>query len=71
MTGNEPFTRISLVVDTNTVYLLEGKEEVLKMLKSHQGEYADISFNQINDVPEGGKALVIVDAVIKSKDKGQ
>lgn len=65
MTGNEPFAKLTLIADQNTTYFLEGKDELIKMLTSHQGEYADLTYNNIKDVPNG-KALEIVEAQLKN-----
>lgn len=67
MTGNEPFAKLALIVGENETYILEGKEELIKMLASHQGEYADVAYNKIKDDP-GGKALEIIDAKLKTND---
>lgn len=67
MTGNEPFTHLALMVDENTTWILNGNAEVIKMLRSHQGEIAEVTFSGRADVP-GGKALIVTDAVLKKTE---
>jgi hypothetical protein len=51
--GNEPFTRVGLLTDSGTVYLLECSKDDESVLRANQGRFFRIHFRGIAHAPEG------------------
>lgn len=64
--GNSPFTHMALQTDSTTVYLLDCSEEIRKQLSEHQGNFAEVSYKDTVETPEG-KALKVTGASLLPK----
>ena len=47
--GNEPFSRIAIITDLQTVYLISSSEKIKKLLLDNQGEYFKIEYIDMTD----------------------
>ncbi|MCU7494868.1 MAG: hypothetical protein HF314_17395 [Ignavibacteria bacterium] len=61
--GNSPFTRMALQTDSTTVYLLDCSDEIRKQLSSHQGKFAEVSYEDTVQTPQG-KTLKVIEATL-------
>ncbi len=64
--GNEPFAKLAVRAANGKVFLVDCSEEIGRTLLSHQGQFADLYYDQIekkNSVEE----IKVVKAVIRSK----
>lgn len=49
MVGNEPFSRIAIIVSPHNVYVINGSTEIKQNLIGHQGMYFNVKYTQIKD----------------------
>ena len=56
--GAEPFTRLGLQVTDGRIYILQGEEELLNVLATHQGRRARVRVRGTEFAPEGVVLLV-------------
>ncbi len=47
--GNEPFTKLAVRVENGKTFLINGSEEIRKLLLSHQGNIAEIFYTEIEN----------------------
>lgn len=64
--GNSPFTHLALQVDSVTTYLLNCNEEIRKSLSEYQGNFAEITYRDTEETPDG-KALKVISATLLPK----
>ncbi len=60
--GNEPFTRLAIIVDDNKVYVLDCREELKKELLKKQGQQYAIQFS--GSRKELGSEVITVEKAI-------
>lgn len=51
--GNEPFTKVAILVDDTTSYILNCSKEIEKELRSKQGDTIKVTYGTKKDTPEG------------------
>ncbi len=49
MVGNEPFSKIAVIVYPQNVYIINGSKEIKQNLIRHQGMYFNVKYRQIKD----------------------
>ena len=49
MVGNEPFSRIAILVENSEVYLVEGSGIDIDLLKENQGKRFVVTYNNLRD----------------------
>lgn len=59
---NEPFTRLALKLNNNTVYLLECNEALNKELRQKQGSFYSIMFRE-SKIENGFPVIIVEEAV--------
>lgn len=59
LVGNEPFTKLAVMVDDTTTYILNAPEEIEKELKMNQGNYYSITYKDNGKSPRGETIEVI------------
>ncbi len=64
--GNEPFTRLALIVSPEQSYLIACDSATHQLLMSNQGKLADVVYNEIRRTGRG-EELNVLSATIKSR----
>jgi hypothetical protein len=73
--GNEPFTRVGILTDSGTMYLLDCSKDVESVLRANQGRFFRVHFQGIVRAPEGltlhVQSVEILKLQIETEGKGK
>ena len=64
--GNEPFTRLALLVSPEKSYLIQCDGVTKKLLMSNQGQIVELVYNKVLET-DRGEELNVLSATVKSK----